>query len=107
MNMEKKGKLTNFITHAEKTLPAWRVNRAKQNARKEILKMKLGDLRKELGVKQIDIDGFSQSAISRLESRTDFKISTLIDYISQLDLELEITVRPRNSKKKEFVLVKA
>ncbi len=28
------------------------------------------------------------SAISRLESRTDFKISTLIDYISQLDLEL-------------------
>ncbi len=47
------------------------------------------------------------SAISRLESRTDFKISTLIDYISQLDLELEITVRQRNSKKKEFVLVKA
>lgn len=38
--MEKKGKLTNFIAHAEKTLPAWRVNRAKQNARKEILRKK-------------------------------------------------------------------
>ncbi len=41
--MKKKGKLTNFIAHAKKTLPAWRVNRAKQNVKKEILKMKLGD----------------------------------------------------------------
>ncbi|HMV43824.1 MAG TPA: XRE family transcriptional regulator [Leptospiraceae bacterium] len=58
-------------------------------------------------MKQIEMDGFSESAISRLESRTDFKISTLIDYISQLNLELEITVRTRTPKKKEFVLVKA
>lgn len=36
--MKKKGILTNFIAHAEKTLPAWRVNRANQNARREILR---------------------------------------------------------------------
>ena len=105
--MKNKNKLTNFITHAEKSLPKWRVTRAKQSATKEILKIKLGDLRKELGIKQVEMEGFSQSSISRLESRTDFKISTLIDYISHLDLELEIIVRQKKLKKKEFILVKA
>lgn len=105
--MKSKDKLSNFISHAQNNLPEWRINRAKQTARKEILKIKLGDLRKQLGVKQVDMEGFSQSAISRLESRTDFKISTLIDYISHLDLELEIIVRQKKAKRKEFVLIKS
>jgi len=60
--------------------------------------LKLAELREQYKVKQTDIKGFSQPAISRLESRTDIKLSTLVKYLTQMDLEMEIKVRPRHPK---------
>lgn len=46
--------------------------------------------------------------ISRIESRNDIKISTLIDYIHACGLGLEIKAIPlKKGKKEEFVLLKS
>lgn len=66
---------------------------------RELLVLKLAELREKYHVKQTDIKGFSQPAISRIEGRTDIKLSTLVKYLKQMDLEMEIKVRPRRPKK--------
>lgn len=66
---------------------------------RELLMLKLAELREKYHVKQTDIKGFSQPAISRIEGRTDIKLSTLVKYLKQMDLEMEIKVRPRSPKK--------
>jgi hypothetical protein len=65
----------------------------------ESLMLKLAELREQYNIKQTDIRGFSQPAISRIEGRSDIKLSTLIKYLTQMDLRMEITVRPRRPKK--------
>lgn len=65
---------------------------------RELLILKLAELREQYKVKQTDIKGFSQPAISRIEGRTDIKLSTLVKYLSQMDLKVEIKVRPRHPK---------
>lgn len=66
---------------------------------REIFMLQLSDLRKKFNTKQSEIKGFSQPAISRIEGRNDIKLSTLIKYITQMDLEMEIKVRPRHPEK--------
>lgn len=66
---------------------------------KELLMINLAELREQYNVKQADIKGFSQPAISRIEGRTDIKLSTLIKYLTQMDLDMEIKVRPRRPTK--------
>ncbi len=65
----------------------------------ELLMLNLAELREQYNVKQTDIKGFSQPAISRIEGRTDIKLSTLVKYLTQMDLDMEIKVRPRKPKK--------
>ena len=65
----------------------------------DLLMLNLAELREQYHVKQGDIKGFSQPAISRIEGRTDIKLSTLIKYLTQMDLDMEIKVRPRRPKK--------
>jgi len=104
--MKNKSNLTNFFEMAEKSLPKERIKRAKADAQKEILKIKLSELRKQFGIKQVDIEGFSQPAVSRLESRKDMKVSTLMDYIHSLGLEIQIKVKEKKKgKAKEIVLI--
>lgn len=52
--------------------------------------MSLKELRKLVGLKQHHIKGFKQASVSKIESRRDIKISTLIDYVHELGLELEV-----------------
>jgi transcriptional regulator with XRE-family HTH domain len=63
--------------------------------------MRLADLRRKLGIRQADLGLFSQSAISRLESRSDMKLSTLAAYLDALDLGMEIRAYRRNGKTSE------
>jgi hypothetical protein len=77
------------------------IARSNEQFEREMLMLKLSELREKYNVKQTDMKGFSQPAISRIEGRTDIKLSTLVKYVSQLDLEMEITVRPRHPKKGE------
>jgi hypothetical protein len=61
-----------------------------------------------MGMKQEDIQTFTQSGISKLESRKDMKISTLVEYLHNIGMGLEIKAYPkkRNRKVEEVVLLK-
>ena len=76
------------------------VARSRMMAEQEILTIKLGQLREKLGIKQNEFDNFSQTSISRLEKRKDIRISTLIEYLSNLGMGLEIKTFPKKNVKK-------
>ena len=73
------------------------VERSRMMAKQEILTIKLSQLREKLGVKQDEFGSFSQTSISRLEKRKDIRISTLIDYLNNLGMGLEIKAVPKNN----------
>jgi len=77
---------------------------AKKMAQKESLNIRLAMLREKYGVKQSEMESFTQTAVSKLENRKDIRISTLIDYLDSLGMGLEITAYPKNSTKKEVLL---
>ena len=76
------------------------VKRSRIMAEQEILAIRLAQLREKLGVKQTEFDNFSQTSISRLERRKDIRISTLIEYLSNLGMGLEIKTFPKTKKRK-------
>jgi len=76
------------------------VMRSRMMAEQEILAIRLGQLREKLGVKQTEFDNFSQTSISRLEKRKDIRISTLIEYLNNLGMGLEIKTFPKTKRKK-------
>ena len=99
---------TDFVEELASTLSKDRIKNAQSEAQKEILQIRLAEVREKLGIRQEDIKSFSQSSVSKLESRKDMKISTLIEYLDNLGLSIEIKAYPRNKKKKneEIVLLK-
>lgn len=106
--MKDKVKRKDFINELEGMLPPARVQRARKKAEKEIFRIRLSELRKQMGVKQEDIRTFTQSGISKLESRKDMKISTLMEYLDNIGMGLEIKVYPKKRKHNmdEVVLLK-
>jgi hypothetical protein len=106
----KKSKSNNAIDELKSMMSKERIERAEAKAQDMLFKIKLADLRREAGFKQQDIEAFSQSGLSKIESRTDMKISTLRDYLHSIGMELEIRarkVKPRKTdKKKEYILLK-
>lgn len=104
----KKNKL-DFVDELASTLPKERIKNAQKNAESEILQIRLSELREKRGLKQEEIKSFSQSSVSKLESRKDMKISTLIEYLDNLGLGIEIKAYPKNSKKNkdDIILLKS
>ncbi|MCL2834505.1 MAG: helix-turn-helix domain-containing protein [Treponema sp.] len=76
------------------------VERSRIMAEQEILAIRLGQLREKLGVRQDEFSNFSQTSISRLEKRKDLRISTLIEYLNNLGMGLEIKTYPKTNVKK-------
>jgi len=106
----KKNKSNNAIDELKSMMSDKSIHRAETKAQDILFDIKLSDLRKEAGLKQQDINTFSQSGLSKIESRSDMKISTLREYLHSIGMELEIRARkarPKKSdKKKEYVLLK-
>lgn len=69
-----------------------------EKAARILAMMNLAKLRETYGVKQTEVEGFSQPNVSRLERRKDIKLSTLLEYLNSLDLTLEMVVRPRHKR---------
>ena len=80
--------------------------RARKLYEQETLNIKLKALRGKYGIKQEEVNNFSQTAVSKLERRKDIKISTLIDYLESLGFGLEITALPKNNNASKEVLLK-
>src|SRR3990172_3042620 len=106
--MKDKAKRKDFMDELEAMLPSERVQRVKREAEKEIFRIRLSELRKQMGMKQEDIRAFTQSGISKLESRKDMKISTLVEYLHNIGMGVEIKAYPKKGKRKvdEVVLLK-
>ena len=96
----------NPLSELEKKLDPEIRTKARKLYEQESLNMKLKALRAKYGVKQEDLQQFTQTAVSKLESRKDIKISTLIDYLDSLNMGLEITALPKGKKTKREVLLK-
>jgi len=94
-----------FIDELSNSLNKRRVEKAKQDAKKEIFKIKLSDLRQKQGIKQDKIKNFSQSSISKIESRKDMKLSTLIDYLDNIGMGIEIKAYNKNPKENKKILL--
>lgn len=99
----------NFFSEAHKSMSPEGVVRAEEKADQILLNLKLGDLRRELGVKQVDVKGLSQSGVSKIEGREDLKISTLISYCKALGVGIEIRTFPKKlmPKMRSKVLLRA
>ena len=82
------------------------LTKARKLYEQESLNLKLKALRGKYGVKQEDLTSFSQTAVSKLEKRKDMKISTLIDYLENLGMGLEITALPKEKNAKREVLLR-
>jgi hypothetical protein len=70
------------------------INRTKERARAQIEEMTLSELRRDLKVTQVDAARsavMTQSELSRLENRSDHRISTLRRYVEALGGRLEVT----------------
>jgi hypothetical protein len=96
------------IAEMEAQLSPERVERARKNAETEVLQLRLAAMRKDLGVRQEDIKGFSQASISKIEKRKDIKLSTLIEYMESLGMGLEIRAYPHkiHKEKDSYTLLK-
>ena len=90
-----------FFSFAEKHMSPESVKRADAKAKLEILNIKLARLRENQGINQTEVPGFSQSGISKIEGREDIKISTLLQYLDGINMDIEITVHPKGKYSKE------
>jgi predicted XRE-type DNA-binding protein len=88
----------NVMKAMESVMSDESIARSNEIYERKLLMLNLAELREQYNVKQADIKGFSQPAISRIEGRTDIKLSTLIKYLTQMDFDMEIKVRPRSPK---------
>ena len=95
-----------FFESAKKQLSHERLQRAHSKALSEIFSIRLAQLREQQGIAQTAVAGFTQSNVSRLEARDDMKLSTLIDYLQSIGMDIEITVKPKSSHVAPIKLLK-
>lgn len=82
------------------------VRKAHMKAEQEILSIRLAQLREEQNIKQSEMSDFSQTSVSKIERRKDIKISTLIDYLDNLGMGLEILAYSKSNAANEKLLLK-
>ena len=110
-NEKSKKTYRTFSEHARVTLGPERYAAAKSRADGEIKVLQLAQLREKLRLTQTDIKGFRQADVSKIENRSDMKLSTFLRYLLEgLEVEVEITARFKSSgasgKLEEIVLLK-
>lgn len=93
-----------FFEMARKLMPKESFERAIFKGTLEVINIRLARLRELQGIRQSEVEGFTQSSVSRLEGREDIKLSTLLQYINSIGMEIEIKVREKG-KKKEYSLI--
>lgn len=103
---EKKEKYSDFFDSAKKVMPSDKFKRATERGEEIIAFLRLAEARKKMGLRQIDVDGFSQAEVSKIENRSDIKLSTLIDYMKSIGLGIKILGISEDSEE-EFEILKA
>lgn len=70
--------------------------------KKGLFNLSLKELRKAIGYTQKDVKAYKQASVSKIESRKDIKISTLVEYINSLGWDVEIKAVKINPEGKEI-----
>lgn len=94
-----------FFRNAQKQLGKKRFKEALKEADEITHELKLKMARELLGKNQTDLTGISQPEVSKIESRKDLKISTLVKYAEALGMNLKITLESKVDKKKKPILI--
>ena len=102
---KKKMKVSSFFERSNEHLSPEAQKRADSKAKEIISLLKLAETRKKLGIKQVDVEGFKQADVSKIENRSDIKLSTLIEYLDSLGLSIKITGIDENNE--EYEILKA
>jgi len=108
MKTLKTKKKDDFLDELASSLPEKKIKKASKETEQEILQIRLSEIREKRGIRQEDIKSFTQSGVSKLEARKDMKISTLIEYLDNLGLSVEIKAYPKDKKNKneEIIILK-
>jgi len=102
-----KRKYTDFFEQAKKVMPPSRFKRAKERGEKIVAFLRLADARKQMGLRQVDIKGYTQDEISKIENRLDIKLSTLINYMKSIGMGVKIIGIPEDDREEEFEILTA
>ena len=100
-------KRENIFRLIESRMSPASIRRSDAKARKMLLALRLAEFRKAMKVDQAAVKGFSQPAVSKLESRGDIKLSTLVEYCHGIGAAVEIAAKPTRRSGKRFVLLRA
>ena len=103
---DKKDNYTDFFESAKEIMPPDKFKRATQRGEEIIAFLNLAETRKKMGLRQVDVDGFTQTEVSKIEHRSDIKLSTLIDYMQSIGLGIKILGVPTDDEE-EFEILTA
>lgn len=59
--------------------------------------------RESRGLNQAELEGLTQSEVSKIESRKDLKLSTLNKYAEAIGMKLKITLVPEDEDKSDSI----
>lgn len=104
---KKKKKYTDFFESAKEVMPADRFKRAIERGEEIVAFLRLAEARKRMGLRQVDVDGYTQDEISKIENRFDIKLSTLINYMKSIGMGIKIVGIPENDEEEEFEILTA
>lgn len=102
-----KKKYTDFFESAKEVMPPNKFKRAVERGEEIVAFLRLAEARKKMGLRQVDVDGYTQDEISKIENRSDIKLSTLIDYMKSIGMGIKIVGIPQNDEEKEFEILTA
>lgn len=90
--MKKKTKKYNpdFFDNAKKVVGEKRYSKAIKEGHKKVSEIRLKMARELIGKNQTDLKGLTQPEVSKIEARSDLKISTLKKYAEALGMKVEI-----------------
>ena len=100
----KNKKYSDFFESSDKYMKPEVIEQADKKAKDIISFLRLAEARKAMGLRQIDVKGFSQADVSKIENRGDIKLSTLIEYMQSIGMGLKIS--GFNEENKEFEILK-
>ncbi|MCX6103713.1 MAG: helix-turn-helix transcriptional regulator [Proteobacteria bacterium] len=102
-----KKKYSNFFESAKEIMPPKRFKRAVERGEETVAFLRLAEARKKMGLRQVDVDGYTQTEISKIENRSDIRLSTLIDYMKSIGMGIKIMGIPKNDDEDEFEILTA
>ncbi|MBK7845794.1 MAG: helix-turn-helix transcriptional regulator [Bdellovibrionales bacterium] len=102
-----KKKYSDFFESAGEVMPQDKFKRAVERGEQVVAFLHLAEARKKMGLRQVDVEGYTQDEISKIENRSDIKLSTLIDYMKSIGMGIKIVGIPQNDDEEEFEILTA